>query len=344
MESDPKPPEPTGPEPITTDAPPDASARIDRLFEAGQWPDPDLIAQVAELGEAALEPLHAFVQSHPHPDEPEDEDRLFFSLVILSMISSPLSIPVLAEVIRCHPDENGDLAGSVLGDLGAVAFEPALELILEPGMTNPRRFHAVAAAKRAAGADPALWARLADTLRPLLADALERTRVYLHPPQTQDVEKESEESIDDDDTEKHADASTERKYEIEEDLAFLVSDMADLADPQSREMIDAAFAEKLVDTFIVDKGSVDESYDKDGELPRRRYDWFQHYVEQYESHLESRDAPTPRSIPLLVPPRPDPPPKPVQATLRNTGPKLGRNDPCWCGSGKKYKKCHLGMD
>lgn len=22
--------------------------------------------------------------------------------------------------------------------------------------------------------------------------------------------------------------------------------------------------------------------------------------------------------------------------------KLGRNDPCWCGSGRKYKKCHLG--
>lgn len=22
----------------------------------------------------------------------------------------------------------------------------------------------------------------------------------------------------------------------------------------------------------------------------------------------------------------------------------GRNDPCWCGSGKKYKKCHLGQD
>ncbi|MHB1469224.1 MAG: SEC-C metal-binding domain-containing protein [Solirubrobacteraceae bacterium] len=19
---------------------------------------------------------------------------------------------------------------------------------------------------------------------------------------------------------------------------------------------------------------------------------------------------------------------------------MGRNDPCWCGSGKKYKKCH----
>lgn len=27
-------------------------------------------------------------------------------------------------------------------------------------------------------------------------------------------------------------------------------------------------------------------------------------------------------------------------TIRNTQPKVGRNDPCPCGSGKKYKKCH----
>src|SRR5262249_21993767 len=27
-----------------------------------------------------------------------------------------------------------------------------------------------------------------------------------------------------------------------------------------------------------------------------------------------------------------------------SGPKIGRNDPCWCGSGKKYKKCHLDAD
>jgi preprotein translocase subunit SecA len=25
---------------------------------------------------------------------------------------------------------------------------------------------------------------------------------------------------------------------------------------------------------------------------------------------------------------------------QQAGPKLGRNDPCWCGSGLKYKKCH----
>jgi hypothetical protein len=27
------------------------------------------------------------------------------------------------------------------------------------------------------------------------------------------------------------------------------------------------------------------------------------------------------------------------ATIRQTGPKIGRNDPCHCGSGKKYKRC-----
>jgi uncharacterized protein len=33
---------------------------------------------------------------------------------------------------------------------------------------------------------------------------------------------------------------------------------------------------------------------------------------------------------------------PVQATGAKAGPKIGRNDPCPCGSGLKYKKCCLG--
>jgi len=40
--------------------------------------------------------------------------------------------------------------------------------------------------------------------------------------------------------------------------------------------------------------------------------------------------------PSVVTPR-----KPVSAPV---GQKLGRNDPCWCGSGKKYKNCHMEKD
>ena len=33
-----------------------------------------------------------------------------------------------------------------------------------------------------------------------------------------------------------------------------------------------------------------------------------------------------------------------QQTVRRDHPKLGRNDKCWCGSGKKYKNCHMQSD
>jgi len=33
-----------------------------------------------------------------------------------------------------------------------------------------------------------------------------------------------------------------------------------------------------------------------------------------------------------------------QVPVRRQVPKVGRNDPCYCGSGKKYKKCHLAED
>ena len=32
----------------------------------------------------------------------------------------------------------------------------------------------------------------------------------------------------------------------------------------------------------------------------------------------------------------------VEACARRVGPKRGRNDPCWCGSGRKLKVCHAG--
>ncbi len=38
--------------------------------------------------------------------------------------------------------------------------------------------------------------------------------------------------------------------------------------------------------------------------------------------------------------RPQPRSLPPQAPVRREGPKIGRNDPCPCGSGQKFKKCH----
>ncbi len=45
-----------------------------------------------------------------------------------------------------------------------------------------------------------------------------------------------------------------------------------------------------------------------------------------------------RDVQLSAPPKSAEAEKPH--TVVRKEPKIGRNDPCWCGSGKKYKKCH----
>lgn len=34
----------------------------------------------------------------------------------------------------------------------------------------------------------------------------------------------------------------------------------------------------------------------------------------------------------------------IGGTIRRRYPKRGRNEPCWCRSGKKYKRCHWRED
>jgi len=69
--------------------------------------------------------------------------------------------------------------------------------------------------------------------------------------------------------------------------------------------------------------------------------------EQYagEAHHTSTLAPHRLKAPSMArepaaapgPPAVDPN---ATTTIVNSEPKIGRNDPCWCGSGKKFKKCH----
>jgi preprotein translocase subunit SecA len=42
------------------------------------------------------------------------------------------------------------------------------------------------------------------------------------------------------------------------------------------------------------------------------------------------------------PPEPQCHREPTGTVVKSENEKLGRNDPCWCGSGKKFKNCHGG--
>jgi hypothetical protein len=145
----------------------------------------------------------------------------------------------------------------------------------------------------------------------------------------------------------------ENETVTEQTLAFLASDLCSLADPLARELIDSAFEQELIDTQVIDPDDVTESYNRGPRSYRPRESWLTEYRQTYKENLEREErlaAMTPVEFPSrtsypsferTAPPPPRPPVQPIEP-IRKSGPKIGRNDPCWCGSGKKYKKCHLG--
>jgi hypothetical protein len=61
----------------------------------------------------------------------------------------------------------------------------------------------------------------------------------------------------------------------------------------------------------------------------------------YESDRGDAAAAAARWMAIEVP-ADDPDLAAVRPFAAPAGPEPGRNDPCWCGSGRKYKQCHLG--
>jgi hypothetical protein len=142
-----------------------------------------------------------------------------------------------------------------------------------------------------------------------------------------------------------------RMDELKRDVLFLVGDLAELADPGARALIRTAFEDEMVETFFVDEHSVERDYKRGGGPVRKYPDWLERYRESYLIHHSKPRQVTPR---LITPPElrydsefdhaASSPSRTVVATIRHAGPQPGRNEPCWCGSGKKYKKCHLAKD
>ncbi|MFO1429281.1 MAG: SEC-C metal-binding domain-containing protein [Candidatus Competibacteraceae bacterium] len=72
--------------------------------------------------------------------------------------------------------------------------------------------------------------------------------------------------------------------------------------------------------------------------------------EKYQTGLALRERLVEKLFPWAKPFESTPPGETLEAALPGTyqpikgAKKLGRNEPCWCGSGKKYKKCHLPLE
>ena len=116
-------------------------------------------------------------------------------------------------------------------------------------------------------------------------------------------------------------------------LGFLICDLSEFKDPDALEDIKSAFDKGLVDDFIITMEDVSVTYSSPGEsLDYQRYsaDPLEHFNPQKFERLWKISYENQR-----IPDR-------LKRMLKPE--KIGRNDPCPCGSGKKYKKCCMKND
>jgi hypothetical protein len=105
-------------------------------------------------------------------------------------------------------------------------------------------------------------------------------------------------------------------------LAFAIHLLIEYSQDKHIDLIRETFESKDVDIFFA--GDLEDIEIKLGLREKRESEkpsMFS-FLKDYENELESESINTP-------------------SPLIKTNPKIGRNDPCPCGSGKKYKKCCL---
>ena len=140
--------------------------------------------------------------------------------------------------------------------------------------------------------------------------------------------------------------------------SFLMGTLCELWPQEALEDIREAYARNVVDDSIISQEYVEAAVAegeerfqlKQAELePTHLADTVELLRElDYFKPRPERPAAYPARPPKLDAPRLDSDAAIVvdeelysanSTTIRNNGPRIGRNDPCTCGSGKKYKKC-----
>ena len=348
-------------------APLDARDLVSQMVAAGEWPTPTLVEHIAASGDAAVEPLREIIRTRPLGWPAEAP--IVHAAGILSMQRPPSALPDLIAAARFYEGDSGEFLADVIAAYGSEGFDALLNLIIDPSITGFHRTDFITAAKHAAGDDPVRRTRLAEHVRQVFERVVGEVkeslalRRELRESGKQKSESEAEYPATVETTQPgSSDVIDEiRQMGIQNEihptgaLAFLTCDLVDLADPLAHDMIRATFDQGLIDEEIINLKSVERIYEQGGEIFEPARPWFEEYSESYleEHSLQEQKASTPQvefpsltSYPSFGPASAEATPPRVQSVepFRHPAPKIGRNDPCWCGSGKKYKKCHLGQD
>jgi hypothetical protein len=132
----------------------------------------------------------------------------------------------------------------------------------------------------------------------------------------------------------------------------LVSELAWFAPKEALADIEEGYRRGLVEPFLIGLEDIERSIAEGEAYLRKALDHcgptgIEDTIGELEHWAAFRQEPPPRSPPSLPPTarpsqrEPIAPSQPAEAssTVKSSTRRVGRNEPCPCGSGKKYKKC-----
>lgn len=296
-----------------------ARVHVARLVEGWDWPDPAILADIVALGEAAIPAIQDALTPELLADTFVDDQAgatVLYLAEVLGSIGSVQAIPLVVNLFRHIDEDTIEFLPDIMHALGPDSIEPLVSVVADKTLRWFPRAIAAQAALTVAGADIVLQERVSAGLRDILASCLARTDPL------SDEERET--------------------------LGSIVADHSYLADPKARPLIEMAFDADIVnhrpkdeqsfDIPIISRKDVQKLYDEGGsptQAPPRRF--LERYHDDLRRHFEEEEKR--RKTKALLHVLED-----AETETVVLGPRLGRNDPCWCGSGNKYKKCHLADD
>ena len=305
---------------------------IQTIEQAGRTPDLDLVRRWLQHT-AALRPylLQALAADSWEEDELPDEDdpRAYIEIhagLLLIAARDEAALPLFAQIFRDR-ERGENLIEWFAGDLhhyGPAAITTFIDLLLDEEAYDYGRSHAARILSAIAHQHPAHKPVIVEALRQLL------------PP----LDANGNPAITPDD--------------YDEMWTWAALELSRLQDEGSRAQIEALYHNNYIDTWIIgDIHDYHESMAGGFDRPPADFDLIDIYrdLEQQAAYWQAaRESAASQTEPSFRPPSPsyEPPPpplftEPIQPhTLADLpfGRKVGRNEPCPCGSGRKYKKCH----
>lgn len=307
------------------------------LEQAGRAPDLDLIHACLERREDLTPGLLEMLAEGGDDDWDLDDPRGYRDIhagLLLIAFREPAALPIFAEVFCDEERENLLEWFSIeLGAYGPAAIQMLIGLLNDASAYWYPRASAAEMLAQIAWHYPGERERILESLRALLPPLEEDGTLALPP-----------------------DAHSEELW------TWIASTLADLRDTVSQPQIVALYERDLIDKSIM--GGLKEylaEFKPDASPPRMAsyeydvlgtYEWL-HWQAAEEAEQQARTAQEAerqaRAVERVRTSQPTPTFSEPQATAYTqppaiepfvrTQPKVGRNDPCPCGSGRKYKHC-----